>query len=56
MIDTLKSIPIKDLTIPGATVGMSFIDWLPFWLRIATMVGGMVYIFAKAWNEIKKNG
>ena len=56
MIDTLKNIPIKDLTIPTATVGMSFVEWLPFWLRIITMVGGVVYIFAKAWNEIKKNG
>ena len=55
MIDTLKSIPIKDLTIPTATVGMIFVDWLPFWLRIITMFGGMIYIFAKAWNEIKKN-
>ena len=56
MIDTLKSIPIKYLTIPTDTVGMSFVEWLPFWLRIITMVGGAVYIFAKAWNEIKKNG
>jgi hypothetical protein len=35
---------------------MSFVDWLPFWLRIVTMIGGVIYIFAKAWNEIKKNG
>ena len=56
MIDTLKSIPIKDLTIPTATVGMSFVEWLPFWLRIITMVITAVYMGAKAWNEIKKNG
>ena len=56
MIDTLKSIPVRDLTIPTATVSMSFVDWLPFWLRIVTMIGGVIYIFAKAWNEIKKNG
>ena len=55
MIDTLKSIPIRDLTIPTATVGMSFLEWLPYWLRILTMIGGAIYIFAKAWNEIKKN-
>jgi len=54
MIDTLRSIPIKDLTIPTATVSMSFVDWLPFWLRVITMTGGAVYICAKAYNEITK--
>ena len=56
IIDTLKLIPVKELAVSGGAVGLSFIDWLPFWLRIATMAGGMIYIFAKAWNEIKKNG
>ena len=56
IIDTLKTIPVKDVAVASGAVGLSFVEWLPFWLRIITMVGGMIYIFAKAWNEIKKNG
>ena len=55
MLDTLKNIPIRDLTVPTATVSMSFLEWLPFWLRIMTMIGGVSYIFAKAYNEIFKH-
>ena len=54
IVDTLKAVPIKDLALSGGVVGLSFVEWLPFWLRIITMVITAVYMGAKAWNEIKK--
>ena len=54
VVDTLKSIPVKDLALSSGAVGLSFVEWLPFWLRIITMVITAVYMGAKAWNEIKK--
>ena len=54
IIDTLKTIPVKDVAVASGAVGLSFIEWLPFWLRIITMVITVVYMGAKAWNEIKK--
>ena len=53
IVDTLKTIPIKDAVVAGGAVGLSFVEWLPFWLRIITMVITVVYMGAKAWNEIK---
>ena len=53
IIDTLKTIPVKDAVVAGGAVGLSFVEWLPFWLRIITMVITVVYMGAKAWNEIK---
>ena len=53
-VDTLKAIPVKDLALSSGAVGLSFVEWLPFWLRIITMVITAVYMGAKAWNEIKK--
>ena len=54
IIDTLKAIPVSDLAVSGGVLGLSFVEWLPFWLRIITMVITAVYMGAKAWNEIKK--
>ena len=54
IVDTLKMLPVKELAVSGGAVGLSFIEWLPFWLRIITMVITAVYMGAKAWNEIKK--
>jgi len=53
IIDTLKTIPVKDVAVASGAVGLSFVEWLPFWLRILTMVITVVYMGAKAWNEIK---
>ena len=53
LVDTLKTIPIKDVAVASGAVGLSFVEWLPFWLRIITMVITVVYMGAKAWNEIK---
>ena len=53
IIDTLKTIPVKDVAMAGGAVGLSFVEWLPFWLRIITMAITVVYMGAKAWNEIK---
>ena len=53
IVDTLKAIPVKDAIVAGGAVGLSFVEWLPFWLRIITMVITAVYMGAKAWNEIK---
>ena len=54
IVDTLKTIPVKDVAVASGAVGLSFVEWLPFWLRIITMVITVVYMGAKAWNEIKK--
>ena len=54
IVDTLRAIPVKDLALSSGAVGLSFVEWLPFWLRIITMVITAVYMGAKAWNEIKK--
>ena len=40
--------------VAGGAVGLSFVEWLPFWLRIITMAITVIYMGAKAWNEIKK--
>ena len=53
IIDTLKTIPVKDVAVASGAVGLSFVEWLPYWLRILTMVITVVYMGAKAWNEIK---
>ena len=53
IIDTLKTVPVKDVAVASGAVGLSFVEWLPYWLRILTMVITVVYMGAKAWNEIK---
>ena len=53
IVDTLKTIPVKDVAVASGAVGLSFVEWLPFWLRIITMIITAVYMGAKAWNEIK---
>ena len=53
MIDTLKTIPVKDLALSGGAVGLSFVEWLPFWLRIITMVVTIIYIVAKTYKVLK---
>ena len=53
IVDTLKAIPVKDLALSGGAVGLSFVEWLPFWLRIITMVITIVYLCIKVWKELK---
>ena len=53
IIDTLKTIPVKDVAVASGAVGLSFIEWLPFWLRIITMVCTIVYIIAKTYKVLK---
>ncbi len=54
LVDTLRTIPVKDLAVSSSVIGLSFVEWLPFWLRMATMLFTVIYMAAKAWNEIKK--
>ena len=53
IVDTLKTIPVKDLALSGGAVGLSFVEWLPFWLRIITMVVTISYIVAKTYKVLK---
>jgi hypothetical protein len=53
IVDTLKIIPVKELVVSGGAVGLSFIEWLPFWLRIITMVCTIAYIVAKTYKILK---
>ena len=53
IVDTLKAIPVKDLAVASGAVGLSFIEWLPFWLRIITMVVTIAYIVAKTYKVLK---
>ena len=53
IIDTLKAVPVKTMLVSGSSIGLSFVEWLPFWLRIITMAITAIYMGAKAWNEIK---
>ena len=53
IVDTLKLIPVKELAVSGGAVGLSFIEWLPFWLRIITMVCTIAYIVAKTYKVLK---
>ena len=53
IIDTLKTIPVKDAVVAGGAVGLSFVEWLPFWLRIITMVVTIAYIVAKTYKVLK---
>ena len=53
IVDTLKTIPVKDLAMASGAVGLSFVEWLPFWLRIITMVCTIVYISAKTYKVLK---
>ena len=53
IVDTLKIIPIKELVVSGGAVGLSFVEWLPFWLRIITMVCTIVYIVSKTYKVLK---
>ena len=53
IIDTLKTIPIKDVAVASGAVGLSFVEWLPFWLRIITMVVTIAYIVAKTYKVLK---
>ena len=53
IVDTLKTIPIRELAVSGGAVGLSFIEWLPFWLRIITMLCTIVYIVAKTYKVLK---
>ena len=53
IIDTLRAIPVRDLAVSGGVLGLSFVEWLPFWLRIITMVITIVYLCIKVWKEIK---
>ena len=53
IVDTLKTIPVKDVAVASGAVGLSFIEWLPFWLRIITMVCTIIYIVAKTYKFLK---
>ena len=53
ILDTLKMMPVKELVLSGEAVGLSFVEWLPFWLRIITMVCTIVYIVAKTYKVLK---
>ena len=53
IIDTLKTIPVKDVAVASGAVGLSFVEWLPFWLRIITMVVTIAYIVAKTYKVLK---
>ena len=53
IVDTLKIIPVKELALSGGAVGLSFVEWLPFWLRIITMACTIVYIAAKTYKVLK---
>tara|TARA_R110000824_G_scaffold102120_2_gene242373 strand:- start:153 stop:329 length:177 start_codon:yes stop_codon:yes gene_type:complete len=53
ILDTLKMMPVKELVLSGGAVGLSFVEWLPFWLRIITMVCTIVYIVAKTYKVLK---
>ena len=53
IVDTLKAIPVKDAIVAGGAVGLSFVEWLPFWLRIITMLCTIIYIVAKTYKVLK---
>ena len=53
IVDTLKAIPVKDLALSSGAVGLSFVEWLPFWLRIITMIVTIAYIVAKTYKVLK---
>ena len=53
VVDTLKTIPVKTMILSGSSIGLSFVEWLPFWLRIITMVCTIVYIVAKTYKVLK---
>ena len=53
IIDTLKAVPVKDVAVASGAVGLSFVEWLPFWLRIITMVVTIAYIVAKTYKVLK---
>ena len=53
IIDTLKMMPVKTMLVSGSSIGLSFVEWLPFWLRIITMVCTIVYIVAKTYKVLK---
>ena len=53
IVDTLKTIPVKDLAMASGAVGLSFVEWLPFWLRIITMIVTIAYIVAKTYKVLK---
>ena len=53
ILDTLKMMPVKELVLSGGAVGLSVVEWLPFWLRIITMVCTIVYIVAKTYKVLK---
>ena len=53
IIDTLKAVPVKTMLVSGSSIGLSFVEWLPFWLRIITMVCTIAYIIAKTYKVLK---
>ena len=53
IVDTLKTIPVKDVAVASGAVGLSFVEWLPFWLRIITMLVTIAYIVAKTYKLLK---
>ena len=53
IIDTLKAVPVKTMLVSGSSIGLSFVEWLQFWLRIITMVCTIAYIIAKTYKVLK---
>ena len=53
IIDTLKAVPVKTMLVSGSSIGLSFVEWLPFWLRIITMICTIAYIIAKTYKVLK---
>ena len=53
IVDTLRAIPVKDMALSSGAVGLSFVEWLPFWLRIITMIVTIAYIVAKTYKVLK---
>ena len=53
LVDTLKLIPVKTVAVSGGSLGLSLVDWLPFWLRMITMAVTIIYIMAKTYRVLK---
>ena len=44
---------VKTMLVSGSSIGLSFVEWLPFWLRIITMICTIAYIIAKTYKVLK---
>ena len=57
-MDTLKTVlETKTATAVGGagSVWISFVEWLPFWLRVGILVGTFVSIWIKVFREYRKS-